>query len=407
MLDVIIIGAGPAGLMAAKVLKRFTDNFLIIDMKKEIGKPLRCGEGIGVKEFYEFFQDKDYSFIKNKVASHEIIFEDLRRKFEAEFFQLDRKMFEKWLSKDIEDNLKLNTKCVDILFDRNWVEVVSDESRFKAKIIILCYGANYSVQKKLGIKLGIKNSPEILIAGYGGIFKVKSIDNKILDKNKFYYFFDKKYVGYMWVFPKTEKLANIGFGAFNFKGDIKKALYKILQKYRIEAEQISEYSGVVPCSGPIRRTYDERIMVCGNAAGQVYAGTGEGIYYALKSGKIAAETAIKALKTQDYSRRLFKKYEKKWKKAFGKQMKAGTIFAEILGLSYKFGIVKKVFAGPTEEELKKLVMKGTVPYRARVFYILVKLFNLRKKRSIPKTFTIIYKILNMYNKNKCKKIKTF
>ncbi len=49
--DIIIIGAGPAGLMAARELKKQNIKFLIIDSKKEIGLPLRCGEGIREKEF--------------------------------------------------------------------------------------------------------------------------------------------------------------------------------------------------------------------------------------------------------------------------------------------------------------------------------------------------------------------
>ncbi|MBW2966532.1 NAD(P)-binding domain-containing protein, partial [Candidatus Woesearchaeota archaeon] len=60
--NIIIIGAGPAGLIAARELKKAKINFLIIDSKKEIGLPLKCGEGIREKEFIDFFQHKNYPF---------------------------------------------------------------------------------------------------------------------------------------------------------------------------------------------------------------------------------------------------------------------------------------------------------------------------------------------------------
>ena len=93
--DIIIIGAGPAGLMAARELKKQNINFLIIDSKKEIGLPLRCGEGIREKEFIEFFETKDFPFVKNTINLHEVHYADLIKTFQENFLELDRPRFEK------------------------------------------------------------------------------------------------------------------------------------------------------------------------------------------------------------------------------------------------------------------------------------------------------------------------
>ncbi len=66
MYDIVIIGAGPAGLMAARELPK-SFSFLVIDSKKKVGLPLRCGEGVREKGFLKFFKHKNYSFVKNTV----------------------------------------------------------------------------------------------------------------------------------------------------------------------------------------------------------------------------------------------------------------------------------------------------------------------------------------------------
>lgn len=51
-------------------------------------------------------------------------------------------------------------------------------------------------------------------------------------------------------------------------------------------------------NGPIYRTYSDRLLICGDAAGQVFAGIGEGIYFSLKAGQIAGQTATKAIESE-------------------------------------------------------------------------------------------------------------
>ncbi len=379
--NIIIIGAGPAGLMAARELKKQNINFLIIDSKKEIGLPLRCGEGIREKEFLEFFEHKKYPFVKNTINTHEVHYEDLKKVFHENFLELDRPEFEKWLAEPIKNNLNLSTACKDININENNIEIITNKETLTADLIILAYGCNFNIQKKLDL---VKKQPNMVL-GYGGIYK-----NHNLDKNKFYYFFDQEYLGYLWVFPKDKRLANIGFGAFNTNKNTKEILNKLLKKYKINARQISEYAGIVPCSGPINKTYTDRLLICGNAAGQVHAFSGEGIYYGLITGKLAVNTAIKAVKENNFSKEFLKNYEKDWKKEIGKNMKAGIIEGELLKLAFKYKKVKRLFNSPTEKELKEMMVHGNVPLRAKIAYILAK---------SPLTVNIIYKIYKLFKKD--------
>jgi len=363
MYDVVIVGAGPAGLMAARSLPD-SFSFIVIDSKEKIGVPLRCGEGVRENEFLSFFGNKDYSFVKNTVHSHEIIYGDLKREVKVNFLELDREGFENFLSDPVKDRLKLNTNCKDIRVAPEYAEVITNKGNFKTKLVILANGSNYQLQKKLGL---VKKDQE-LIVGYGGIYHVKDIDEK-----KFYYYFEHDYKGYLWIFPKGKGYANIGYGSFDDKNP-KKTLDLLLKKYDFDFRKVSEYGGIVSVSGPIDKTYAERILTCGGGAGFVYAGTGEGIQFALQSGKIVSEVAKDAVDQNDFSSAFLKRYEKKWKKSIGPSMKAGIIFRDIFHFALRKNIVKKIFKIPSEKELKMFVLEGQIPIRARILWYLTKLF---------------------------------
>ncbi len=366
MYDIIIIGAGPAGLMAARNLNNKA-NFLIIDQTQQIGLPLRCGEGIREKEFLQFFQHKNYSFVKNTISQHQIIYQDLKRTFQSNFLELDRPEFEQWLAQPIKNSLKLKTRCQDINIKDDHAEVITNQGTFQTKLVILTYGCNFKIQKKLNLV----NKTPLIITGYGGLFK-----NHQHKKDTFYYYFDS--YGYLWVFPKNKDLANIGFGAFKNteKINTKQIFNQLLKKIAPKAQMIKPYAGCVPCSGPIKKTYHDRLLICGNAAGQVHAGVGEGIYYALEAGQLAAQTALQSLKRNNFKQSFLKKYEKAWKKSFGKEMKAGIIFSEILFLGFKYDKIKALFNQPSQQEIHDMILSGKMPFRAVLAWRLCKFFNL-------------------------------
>lgn len=363
MYDVVIVGAGPAGLMAARSLPD-TFSFIVIDAKKKIGLPLRCGEGVREKEFLGFFRHKNYGFVKNTVSSHKILYNNLERTVRVNFLELDRPGFEQFLAKPIIKRIKLNTNCRDIKIKKDCAEIMTNRSVIKSKLVILANGANYQLQKKLGM---VKEEPE-LVVGYGGIYKVRNIN-----EDMFYYFFEKNKYGYLWIFPKSKGLANIGFGSFKDKNP-KKTLNGLLKRHNIDAKQISEYAGIVSVSGPINKTHSDRILVCGTAAGFVYAGTGEGIQFALESGRIVGKVAIQAVSYNNFSRNFLKRYELMWKRTFGDSMRAGVIFRDLLYLAVRKNVIKRMFKIPTERELKLMVLEGKVPLKAKIFWCIAKLF---------------------------------
>lgn len=388
--DVVIIGAGPAGLMAARELQDKV-NLLVIDPKKKIGLPLRCGEGIREKEFLEFFKTKDFDFVKNTANAHEVVYKNLKRTFYTNFLELDRPKFEQWLAKPIS-NIKLNTTCLDVKINKENAVVITNKENYSTKLVIISCGSSFFLQKNLGLI----NQKQDLVVGYGGIYK-----NHNLDPNKFYYYFHDDCLGYFWVFPKNKDIANIGFGAFNNQKNVKQIFYRLLKEFNFERlKLVKPYSGIVTCSGPIKKTYANRVIVTGSAAGFVYAGTGEGIYFALLSGRIAANTVLKCFAKNRFDKDFLKIYEAAWKKRFGIAMKSGLIFGHLLGLGYKYNKYNKLFRVPTEKELRGMILGGELPARAKIAYRLGKvlgLFNKNiKKERVPLRLRLIYRVVRLF-----------
>ena len=80
---------------------------------------------------------------------------------------------------------------------------------------------------------------------------------------------------------------------------------------------------------PLPKTYEDRVLVVGDAAGLAKPTTGGGIYYALLSGEMAAETVDDALSAEDYSARRLKRYEQTWRATFGRELRVGY-YARVL-----------------------------------------------------------------------------
>jgi digeranylgeranylglycerophospholipid reductase len=78
--------------------------------------------------------------------------------------------------------------------------------------------------------------------------------------------------------------------------------------------------------GPVARTFGNRVLAVGDAAGLVKPTTGGGIYYGLLSGQYAAETLDDALKTNELGERRLREYETRWRDRLGAEIRIGLAF---------------------------------------------------------------------------------
>ena len=81
--------------------------------------------------------------------------------------------------------------------------------------------------------------------------------------------------------------------------------------------------------GPVQRTYADRVVAVGDAAGLVKPTTGGGIYYGLLSGTIAADVLHDALERDRLERNTLRRYETLWRRRLGQEIRVGLAFRRI------------------------------------------------------------------------------
>jgi flavin-dependent dehydrogenase len=128
------------------------------------------------------------------------------------------------------------------------------------------------------------------------------------------------------------------------------------------------------------------VLLCGDAAGFINSITGEGIYYAMVSGEIAAGVAAEALEADDTSEQSLSRYQTRWKNDFGKDLKIlgrfnrqwGKKSEKIVRLLSKDEKLAKLIVGVTGGQLS--ISKYRIKLLLRYIYVSLKdLFSKNEK----------------------------
>jgi flavin-dependent dehydrogenase len=134
---------------------------------------------------------------------------------------------------------------------------------------------------------------------------------------------------FAWIVPTNGRSVRIGLIVRNNPSEY---LKRFLQHPSI-SDRLVQNDFKIQCSpiplGRIPKSYAQRLLIVGEAAGQVKTTTGGGIYFGLLCSEIATNTIYRAFQTNDYSERLFRQYEIAWRKKIDIELKTGLILRRI------------------------------------------------------------------------------
>ncbi|MDR0767180.1 MAG: NAD(P)/FAD-dependent oxidoreductase [Methanosarcinales archaeon] len=347
--DVVIVGAGPAGSMAAKYAALGGADVLFVDRKREIGTPIQCaGFTPDASEIEKLIPGMTLPKEMKELPKNSILCQtkkqrlytpDLKSKeFDVNGYVLDRRLFDTELAEQAAlqgAELLCGTTVKSVAF------CVADAAKYTvrlsgvfgkidvtAKVIIGADGPN----SLIGKTFGLSNSE--YERGIGFEYKMTGVD---IDSESLEMYFGNKYVpgGYIWIFPEGDGKANVGIGIRRSlcteKLPAREFLNRFIREHPIASEKLkggkitSVIAGAIPVSGAPVRTATDSVMIAGDAAGHVMATNGGGIPFAMAAGKIAGETAAEAVMSNKCGRGLsVAAYEQRWRAEFGEALDASV-----------------------------------------------------------------------------------
>jgi digeranylgeranylglycerophospholipid reductase len=361
--DVIVVGAGPGGSMAARTAAETCD-VLLIEKRQEIGAPVRCAEGVLKSAFLELVHP-DKKWISSYIRRYRIFAPDgtmLEVSAEAMgvegelAYVLERKIFDRELAKDAARagaDVMVRTRATGLIREDGVVNGVKikrlgESLEVRSKVVI---GAD-GVESQVGRWAGINTVLKLKDIGSGAQYLMADID--VEEDSCDIYVGARAAGGYAWVFPKGEKLANVGLGMpasmLNGSRPID-YLDKFISKQFPKGQQLGLIMGGGPLSDELKTIICNGLMLVGDAAHHCDPLSGGGITNAMEGGKIAGNVASKAVQQRDSSVRVLKEYE---------DTRRGSLFGKLQKHNYR---IKEFVVTLSDNELNKLIrsLKGIRP----------------------------------------------
>ncbi len=324
--DVLVIGGGPAGALAGKTAAEKGLSALIVEKRPAIGAPVRCAEGIGKEALHEFI-DPDPRWISAEMTGAGIVAPDgFVMKLGSEMagskvgYVLDRKIFDRelvWKAAEAGADIAVKSRAAAPIMENGAVkgakiEYCGKTTDVRADVVIAADG----VESKFSRWCGIDTTVPVREIMSSVQYVMTDID---IDEHSTIFYLGNEVApeGYLWVFPKGKRSANVGIGISGRKSGeghrAKDYLDRFVKKTFPDGKTIEYIPGGVSVCRPLDCTVADGLMITGDAARVVDPLTGGGIYNAMYTGRLAAEVAAACIEKGDVSKKALMKYDKAWR----------------------------------------------------------------------------------------------
>jgi digeranylgeranylglycerophospholipid reductase len=309
--NAIVLGAGPAGSFSALKLAEKKVNTVLIEEHSEIGKPVHCGECLSDFALHNLKIELPEKVISKKVKGIKIVFPNGKEFFTHEKgVVLEKDLFEEWIAKKAEKKgaeIILGTRAIELNKNPKGIELKTNKYSYSSDFLIDASGVSQFANKKLNLN----NSGSETVIGIQYLMEEIENDGWL----EFYLWPELAPKGYLWIIPKKDGKANIGLTTTN-KNQAKKLLDKFIERKKLGNKIVKSFGGLIPHSGPLKKTFDEKVMLVGDAAGFTSPMFEGGTQLAMKSAEFASLIGFEAMHSNNYSKEFFSNYEKLWKQEF-------------------------------------------------------------------------------------------
>jgi digeranylgeranylglycerophospholipid reductase len=325
--DVVVVGGGPAGLIAARELSANGFSVTVLEEHDVIGAPVHCTGVLGL----DAFEELDLPRRAIVGAAHSARFVSPNGTtvvIEAERVRaavVDRACFDRDLADGAVDAgavIRTGARVVNVERTSRAVTVATTDGEVTARAAVLACGASYRFNRALGLGVpGVLAHSAQLEVPFPPLEAVEVRFGRRIAPG-----------GFAWVVPFARgntSYARVGLLCDRDAGAAFRTFAEIVRReHGLTDDWPAPRLRVLPLA-PVDRTWTERILAVGDAAGLVKPTTGGGIYYGLLTGHLAAEVLSEALREDRWSGRRLGEYERRWRARLGPEIRAGLAFRAV------------------------------------------------------------------------------
>lgn len=331
MHDLIVIGAGPAGLLTAKRCAEAGLDVLVVEEHEAIGEPTHC-TGVISLETDEVAKISPEIVLSRLTRAR--LFAPLGERCEIvwdadnaeQIVTIDRREFDRGLATTaVAAGVTVQTGCrvQRITTDERSIEVSSACRAIRGRACVLACGVSYGLQRQLGFGL-----PARLI--HTAQVEVDAESSGAVELH-----FGRNVApgGFLWQVPVVRDgrpRNKIGVLA---SGDARTMVLRFLERpdvlARLRGEPGAPTRRLLPLS-PISRTFADRLLVVGDAGGFTKPTTGGGIFYSLLTASLAADTLIDAFHVGRLDGAFLESYERRWQDRLGGELRVSRWLRDFL-----------------------------------------------------------------------------
>ncbi len=349
--DIIVIGASPAGVMAARNASSKGSKVILLDKKEASGVPTHPANTFFKGMFDRTGEEVDPSYILKYLKGAYIIAPSGRNVlFEGEAYFLDRKKFDEFYIRQAQAagvDVRFGIEVLNVLRNDGGFILSTSKGKLKCKLVIVSDGINSRIAALLGMK-PIKYTEDIAWS-----LEAEIEAEGIGEPEFFEYYVGNHAPGWKSTYsPCGGNRATLGMYARRQGKDVSDLFDSWLEKFKSlkgldEVKIINKSVGGDPIAAIPGDIVEDGVMVVGGSAAQ------SGIGYGMHAGQICGDVAAEAIIKANTSSALLDSYRKLWNKAYRTEYYLGRFALETLRkmTDKEIDEMMKVFEG---EDLKFL-----------------------------------------------------
>lgn len=322
--DAVVVGAGPAGCMAARTMAERGAEVLVCEEHRSVGSPVQCTGLLSCKALSECGVSDACVLRRLKRArihlpsgAYATLGDEKVRAVCVDRRILDGEMARLAIEAGAELALACHVSRIAYRDGKVVVEAIrlGREVQIETKVVILAEGAGGRLTRSLGL------------GGHTKVLSGVQVDVPYApeDEEGVELFLGSVAPGlFGWAVPSYPHIARVGLAIDPTLTHLtpREHLLSLLEHIGAPPTILQLVLGPIPI-GVLERTYADGVLVVGDAAGHVKPTTGGGVYMGVRCAKHAARTALAALEEGDCSANVLSSYERAWKGEVGGELARG------------------------------------------------------------------------------------